>query len=60
MLYTLLVGNPPFDANGVKNTLDRVILAEYNMPEKLSEEAKHLIMSLLQKDPNDRSVYIVS
>ena len=54
MLYTLLVGKPPFDTIGVKNTLNRVISAEYEMPEHLSSEAKHLIRSLLQKNPKDR------
>ncbi len=54
MLYTLLVGHPPFDTKGVTNTLNRVISAEYVMPENLSPEAKHLIHSLLQKNPKDR------
>ena len=54
MLYTMLVGRPPFDANGVKKTLDRVILAEFTIPDKLSNEAHHLIRSLLQKNPKDR------
>ena len=54
MLYTLLVGKPPFDTHGVHNTLNRVILAEYHLPEHLSEEAKHLIQALLQRNPADR------
>ena len=54
MLYTLLVGHPPFDTQGVKNTLNRVISVEYTLPDHLSPEAKHLIQSLLLKDPKDR------
>ena len=54
MIYTLLVGKPPFDMHGVKNTLNRVISAEYDLPEQMSPEAKHLIKSLLQKNPKDR------
>lgn len=54
MLYTLLVGQPPFDAPGVKKTLDRVISAEYLLPDWLSHDAKNLISSLLQKDPSKR------
>ena len=54
MLYTMLVGRPPFDTDGVKNTLNRVISAEYHIPDELSPEAKHLIRSLLQKNPVDR------
>ena len=54
MLYTLLVGKPPFDTHGVKNTLNRVISAEYDLPKNLSSESCHLIQSLLQKDPKQR------
>ena len=54
MLYTLLVGRPPFDTHGVKNTLTKVIQAEYHLPDKLSPEARHLISALLQKNPRDR------
>ena len=54
MLYTMLVGRPPFDTQGIKNTLNRVIAAEFDLPDHLSEEAKDLISSLLQKNPKDR------
>ena len=54
MLYTMLVGRPPFDTHGVRNTLNRVISAEYCIPEQLSPEAKHLIQSLLRKIPAER------
>ena len=54
MLYTLLVGRPPFDTHGVKNTLNKVILAEFDLPDHLSPEARHLIQSLLQKNPKER------
>lgn len=54
MLYTLLVGRPPFDTHGVKNTLSKVILGEFQLPAHLSDEARHLIQALLQKNPHDR------
>ncbi|CAG9769338.1 unnamed protein product [Ceutorhynchus assimilis] len=54
LLYTLLVGAPPFDTNGVKSTLTRVVMANYSLPKHLSPEAKDLINSLLQKNPKDR------
>ncbi|XP_066156659.1 serine/threonine-protein kinase PLK4 isoform X2 [Euwallacea fornicatus] len=54
LLYTLLVGSPPFDTNGVKSTLTRVVMASYSLPNHLSPEAKDLINSLLQKNPKDR------
>ena len=54
MLYTLLVGHPPFDTQGVKNTLNRVISAEFELPDSLSPEAKDLICHLLKKNPKER------
>lgn len=54
LLYTLLVGSPPFDTQAVKSTLTRVVMANYNLPSHLSPEAKDLINSLLQKNPKDR------
>ena len=54
MLYTLLVGRPPFDTTGVKSTLNKVIIAEFEMPDHLSVEGQHLIQSLLRKTPKDR------
>ncbi|XP_058794840.1 serine/threonine-protein kinase PLK4 [Phymastichus coffea] len=54
MLYTLLVGKPPFDTDGVKSTLTRVVMADYVMPAHLSDNAKDLIDRLLKKNPKDR------
>lgn len=54
MLYTLLVGRPPFDTNGVTETLARVVAADYQLPDFLSYEAKDLIRRFLQKNVHDR------
>nr|CAI5861153.1 unnamed protein product [Callosobruchus analis] len=54
LLYTLLVGSPPFDTPAVKSTLTKVVLSNYTLPDHLSSEAKDLINSLLQKNPKDR------
>ncbi|KAJ8668601.1 hypothetical protein QAD02_010264 [Eretmocerus hayati] len=54
MLYTLLVGKPPFDTNEVKSTLTRVVMGNYAMPDNLSENAKDLIDKLLRKNPKER------
>ena len=54
MLYTMLVGQPPFDTNAVRSTLDRVIQAEYELPEDLSPESRDLIQCLLKKNPKQR------
>lgn len=54
MLYTLLVGRPPFDTDAVKSTLTRVVIADYVIPCDLSHHAKDLIDKLLKKNPQDR------
>ncbi|KAM8940481.1 serine/threonine-protein kinase PLK4 isoform 2-T2 [Pelodytes ibericus] len=54
MLYTFLVGRPPFDTDTVKNTLNKVVLADYEIPSFISREAKDLIFLLLRKNPADR------
>ena len=54
MLYTFLVGRPPFDTRGVKNTLNRVLSCAYEIPSNLSPEAADLIQSLLRRNPHER------
>lgn len=54
VLYTLLVGTPPFNTGGVKSTLMKVVSSSYVMPSYLSYEAKDLIDRLLQKMPLNR------
>ncbi|KAL5011937.1 hypothetical protein ScPMuIL_010488 [Solemya velum] len=54
MLYTFLVGQPPFVTKAVKSTLNRVISAEYNLPSYLSDEAVDLIKSFMKKNPKER------
>ncbi|XP_029446126.1 serine/threonine-protein kinase PLK4 isoform X1 [Rhinatrema bivittatum] len=54
MFYTFLAGRPPFDTDTVKNTLNKVVLADYSMPDFVSTEARNLIYQLLRKNPADR------
>ncbi|XP_069349786.1 serine/threonine-protein kinase PLK4 isoform X1 [Eulemur rufifrons] len=54
MFYTLLIGRPPFDTDTVKKTLNKVVLADYEIPTFLSREAKDLIHQLLRRNPADR------
>lgn len=54
MLYTLLVGKPPFDTNGVKSTLARVVLSNFVLPVHLSSDVSDLIERLLRKNPAER------
>ncbi|XP_049867651.1 serine/threonine-protein kinase PLK4 [Pectinophora gossypiella] len=54
MLYTLLVGSPPFHTQHVKTTLNKVINADYKIPSDLSVQAQDLLQKLLCKDPTKR------
>ncbi|XP_071566402.1 serine/threonine-protein kinase PLK4 [Temnothorax nylanderi] len=54
MLYTLLVGRPPFETDAIKSTLTRVVMADYEMPLHLSDNARDLIDKLLKKNPKER------
>lgn len=54
LLYTLLVGNPPFDTNAIKSTLTKVVMGDFSLPNHLSSKAKDLINRLLRKNPRDR------
>lgn len=54
LLYTLLVGRPPFDTDGVKSTLTKVVMADYKIPSHLSVTARDLIDALLKKNPKER------
>lgn len=54
MLYTLLVGSPPFHTQHIKTTLNKVINADYKIPPELSIQAQDLLQKLLCRDPIKR------
>jgi polo-like kinase 1 len=56
ILYTLLVGKPPYEAKNVKATYQRILKNEYSFPPHvpISSHAKSLIVNLLQSDPSQR------
>jgi len=54
ILYTLLVGKPPFETQTLKDTYSRIKRNEYSIPSKIGPLAKRLIMRLLQSDPMKR------
>lgn len=54
LLYTLLVGHPPFDTDAIKSTLTKVVMSGFFLPNYLSNKAKDLINCLLRKNPRDR------
>jgi serine/threonine protein kinase len=56
ILYTFLVGKPPYEAKDVKATYQRILANEYSFPKdaNISDDAKDLIRSMLQSKPIDR------
>lgn len=56
IIYTLLVGKPPFETSDVKTTYRRIRMNAYSFPEHvaLSEEAKSLITRILIGEPSRR------
>ncbi|ELQ75648.1 Polo-like serine/threonine protein kinase [Trachipleistophora hominis] len=56
MVYTMLVGTPPFQKKTAKEIYNTIKRNEYKIPENtlISEEAKDLIQRLLITDPHKR------
>ncbi|KAK9370510.1 kinase-like domain-containing protein [Lipomyces kononenkoae] len=56
ILYAMLIGKPPFQSKEVNLIYKKIKAIEYEFPEdiKISQAAKDLIQSLLNKDPNAR------
>jgi polo-like kinase 1 len=56
IIYTLIIGKPPFETSDVKTTYKRIKMNAYSFPEHviISEAAKNLIKSILNGDPTKR------
>ncbi|KAK8731564.1 hypothetical protein OTU49_007371 [Cherax quadricarinatus] len=54
ILYTLLVGKPPFETQTLKDTYMRIKKNEYHIPSRIGPLARSLIQRLLQGDPTRR------
>ncbi|CAD7964227.1 unnamed protein product [Amoebophrya sp. A25] len=56
ILYTMLIGKPPFETSDVKATYRKIRYNQYSFPEEvqISDSAKLLIQTLLQTDPAAR------
>jgi polo-like kinase 1 len=54
IVYTLLVGKPPFETSSLKDTYARISRNEYQLPGNLSNEACILIRRLLHPEPTRR------
>lgn len=60
ILYTVLIGKPPYEAKDVKATYQRILDNEYSFPRhiEISPSAKSLIQALLQTLPTDRYGFV--
>ena len=56
IIYTLIIGKPPFETRDVKKTYKRIKMNAYSFPESaiISEAAKNLISQILVTDPSKR------
>lgn len=54
ILYTLLVGSPPFETNSLKETYEKIKRCDYKMPHTVKHPAANLISQMLQPDPKKR------
>jgi polo-like kinase 1 len=56
ILYTMLIGKPPFETSDVKTTYRRIRMNAYTFPEHvtISESAKDMIQRILTNDPAKR------
>jgi len=56
ILYTMLIGKPPYEAKDVKATYKRIIANEYDFPvhTPVSPQARDLIAAMLQSRPDQR------
>jgi polo-like kinase 1 len=56
IIYTLIIGKPPFETTDVKATYGRIKRNQYSFPEhvSISDEARDLISRILTGDPSAR------
>ena len=56
IIYTLIIGKPPFETQDVKSTYKRIKMNSYSFPERavISDAAKNLIKDILITDPTKR------
>lgn len=54
IVYTLLVGKPPFETNDLKDTYKKIRHNDYSIPSSIPLEARNFITKMLQSDPSKR------
>ncbi|RWS29690.1 serine/threonine-protein kinase PLK1-like protein, partial [Leptotrombidium deliense] len=54
IVYTLIVGKPPFETSELKDTYKRIRHNEYHIPSFVPHEVRVFIQKMLQSDPKQR------
>lgn len=54
IMYTLLIGKPPFETSSLKETYSRIKKCEYRVPQMVSQSATNMIIKMLQSEPRTR------
>ena len=56
IIYTLIIGKPPFEASNVKSTYEKIRKNIYRFPDHIpiSDDARDLISWILNGDPTNR------
>ncbi|CAH1402471.1 unnamed protein product [Nezara viridula] len=54
IMYTLLVGKPPFETNSLRETYAKITRCEYTLPSSLNAAAAYMLNKMLQPDPSKR------
>jgi serine/threonine protein kinase len=54
VFFAMLCGTVPFKASNMKELHKMIIKGKYNLKEEISADAKHLLRSMLETDPNKR------
>ncbi|XP_018045529.1 PREDICTED: serine/threonine-protein kinase polo [Atta colombica] len=54
IMYTLLVGKPPFETSSLKETYSRIKQVQYKTPQHISKPAMNMVANMLQLNPSKR------
>lgn len=54
VMYTLLVGTPPFETKNLKDTYSKIRKCDYRLPSNLRKNAAEMIIAMLQSNPDNR------
>lgn len=54
IMYTLLVGKPPFETSSLRETYSRIKQVQYKTPQHISKPAMNMVANMLQLNPSRR------